>query len=79
VDIIFSPMADVIARWRSLDNCAEASTVAVDGVNTTTTWACAGGSTVATRIQAGGCHCWTSDDSRVIADFFVAHPRVRGG
>ncbi len=79
VDIIFSPMADVIARWRSLNSCAEASTVAVDGATTTTTWACAGGSTVATRIQAGGCHCWTSDDSRAIADFFVAHPRVRGG
>jgi len=79
VDIIFSPMADVIARWRSLNTCADKSTVAVDGSTTTTSWACAGGSTVATRIQAGGCHCWTSDDSRVIADFFVAHPRVRGG
>jgi polyhydroxybutyrate depolymerase len=79
VDIIFSPMADVIARWRSLDNCAGNSTVAVDGVNTTTTWACESGSTVQTRIQAGGCHCWTSDDSRAIADFFVAHPRVRAG
>ena len=79
VDIIFSPMADVIARWRSLNNCAEASTVAVDGSTTTASWTCAGGSTVETRIQAGGCHCWTSDDSRAIADFFVAHPRVRGG
>jgi polyhydroxybutyrate depolymerase len=77
VDIIFSPMADVIARWRSLDNCAGASTIAVDGSTTTTSWACKSGSTVQTRIQAGGCHCWTSDDSRVIADFFVAHPRVR--
>jgi polyhydroxybutyrate depolymerase len=79
VDIIFSPMAAVIARWRSLDNCAGTSTVTVDGANTTTTWSCAGDSTVQTRIQAGGCHCWTSDDSRAIADFFVAHPRVRGG
>ena len=79
VDIIFSPMADVIARWRSLDNCAGKSTVAVDGANTTTSWACAGGSTVETRIQAGGCHCWTGDDSSAIADFFVAHTRVRAG
>jgi polyhydroxybutyrate depolymerase len=79
VDIIFSPMADVIARWRSLNTCAGTSTVTVDGANTTTTWSCAGDSTVQTRIQAGGCHCWTSDDSRVIADFFVAHPRVRAG
>jgi polyhydroxybutyrate depolymerase len=79
VDIIFSPMADVIARWRSLNNCASNSTVAVDGANTTTSWACESGSTVQTRIQAGGCHCWTSDDSRAIADFFVTHPRVRAG
>ena len=78
VDIIFSPMADVIARWRSLNNCADKSTVAVDGSTTTTSWTCESGSTVQTRIQAGGCHCWTSDDSRVIADFFVAHPRVWG-
>ena len=79
VDIIFSPMADVIARWRSLNNCADKATLAVDGSTTTTTWACAGGSAVETRIQAGGCHCWTSDDSRAIADFFVAHPRVKAG
>jgi polyhydroxybutyrate depolymerase len=79
VDIIFSPLADVIARWRSLDGCAEASTVTVTGATTTTTWACAGGTNVATRIQAGGCHCWTGDDSRAIADFFLAHPRVRAG
>jgi polyhydroxybutyrate depolymerase len=79
VDIIFSPMADVIARWRSLNTCAETSIVAVDGSTTTTAWACAGGSAVETRIQAGGCHCWTSDDSRAIADFFVAHPRVKAG
>ncbi len=79
VDIIFSPMADVIARWRSLNNCANSTSITVDGVNTTTTWACAGGSTVSTRIIAGGCHCWPGDASREIADFFVAHPRVRGG
>lgn len=79
VDIVFSPMADVIARWRSIGRCADKSTVVVDGVNTTTTWACAGGSTVSTRIVAGGCHCWPGDASREIADFFVAHPRVRGG
>ena len=79
VDIIFSPMADVIARWRSLDDCSAAPTVAVEGIDTTTVWACAGGSTVSTRIQAGGCHCWTSDDSEVIADFFEAHPRIPAG
>lgn len=79
VDIIYSPMADVIAKWRSLDGCGEASKVTVNGSETTTVWSCSGGSTVSTEIQAGGCHCWTADDSRVIADFFVAHPRVRAG
>ena len=76
VDIIYSPMADVIARWRSLDGCGATSQTSVDGWETTTVWSCTGGSTVSTEIQAGGCHCWTADDSRVIADFFVAHPRV---
>jgi polyhydroxybutyrate depolymerase len=79
VDIMFSPMADVIARWRSLDGCSEPPTVAVDGVATTTAWACSGGSAVSTRIIDGGCHCWPADASGLIADFFVAHPRVRQG
>jgi polyhydroxybutyrate depolymerase len=80
VDIIFSPMADVIARWRTLDGCGTTSKVTVNGSETTTVWDCAGGSNVSTEIQAGGCHCWTADDSQVIADFFVAHPRQsRGG
>jgi polyhydroxybutyrate depolymerase len=79
VDIVFSPMADVIARWRSLDGCSEPPTVAVDGAATTTAWACSGASTVETLIIDGGCHCWPSDASRVIADFFVAHPRVPAG
>jgi polyhydroxybutyrate depolymerase len=74
VDIVFSPMADVIARWRSLDSCTEPPSVSVEGIATTTSWTCAGGSTVATRILAGGCHCWPDDASRLIADFFVAHP-----
>jgi polyhydroxybutyrate depolymerase len=77
VDIVFSPMADVIDRWRSLDGCADSPTAGVDGSATTTTWACAGGSAVSTRVLAGGCHCWPADASRLIADFFVAHPRVR--
>jgi polyhydroxybutyrate depolymerase len=80
VDITFSPMVDVIARWRALDGCADPPTVTVDGIETATTWACAGGSTVTTRILEGWCHCWPGDASRLIADFFVAHPRLaRGG
>ena len=80
VDIPFSPMADVIARWRSLD-----------GPLTTTAWACGRGSTVSMRVVTGGWHMWPKvsgalasaggspdsfDASRLIADFFVAHPRV---
>ncbi len=76
VDIVFSPMADVIARWRSLDGCAGSPKVNVAGTITTTAWSCAGGSAVETRILEGGCHCWPWDAARVIADFFVAHPRV---
>jgi polyhydroxybutyrate depolymerase len=87
VDIPFSPMADVIAKWRGWDGCAGASTVALDGASTTTAWSCKSGSTVSQRIVSGGWHTWphpsfaatpTSPDdfdaSRIIADFFVAHP-----
>ncbi len=76
VDIVFSPMADVIARWRVMDNCSAPAATSVEGINTTTSWTCAGAVEVVTRIVAGGCHCWPGDASRVIADFFVAHPRA---
>jgi polyhydroxybutyrate depolymerase len=95
VDITFSPLADVIARWRSLDGCAATSTSSTDGPSTTTSWSCGGGSTVSQRIVTGGWHTWPKvsgalasasgspdsfDASRLIADFFAAHPRVaRGG
>ena len=94
VDIQFSPMADVIARWRSLDRCATSSTVSLDGPSTTTAWACDRGATVSTRVVTGGGHTWPSvsgalasaggspdsfDAARLIADFFVAHPRVAAG
>ena len=92
VDIAYAPMTDVIARWRTLDGCQGAGMVAADGSSTTTIWACSGGATVATRIADGGVHAWPGavappyltsaaadafDASRLIADFFVAHPRVR--
>jgi poly(3-hydroxybutyrate) depolymerase len=65
--------------------------VSVEGSSTTTTWACQGGSVVETRIVTGGAHAWPGaaaapygtsvsadafDASRLIADFFAAHPRV---
>ena len=76
VDIPFSPMADVIARWRTWDGCAGPPAVAAQGGTTVTSWRCKSGSTVATRIIDAGCHCWYADTSREIADFFVAHPRL---
>jgi polyhydroxybutyrate depolymerase len=91
-DILFSPFADVIARWRALDSCAGPQAVAIDGASTTTSWACGNGSTVAMRVVTGGWHAWPVrsssptpsnpddfDASRLIADFFVAHPRVASG
>jgi polyhydroxybutyrate depolymerase len=94
VDINFSPMADVIARWRTLDGCATSPTTSVDGPSTTTTWSCSKGSSVSTRIVTGGWHTWPKvsgalasaggshdsfDAARLIADFFVAHPRAPVG
>jgi poly(3-hydroxybutyrate) depolymerase len=92
VDIAYSPMTDVIARWRQLDACAAAASVTADGASTTTSWACGGGATVAARVVSGGVHAWPGavappyqtsteadafDAARLIADFFVAHPRAR--
>jgi polyhydroxybutyrate depolymerase len=94
VDITFSPMADVIARWRSLDVCEPIPSTSVDGPSTTTSWDCAKGSTVSMRVVTGGWHTWprasgvlasaggspdSFDASSLIADFFVAHPRVVAG
>jgi polyhydroxybutyrate depolymerase len=91
-DILFSPLADVIARWRSLDSCSGPQAAAVDGASTTTSWTCKSGSTVSMRIVDGGWHTWPTrsssptpsnpddfDASRVVADFFVAHPLAAGG
>ena len=91
-DILFSPLVDVIARWRVWDSCSAQPAPVVDGNSTTTTWACRGGSAVAMRVVDGGWHTWPVrsasptpsnpddfDASRLIADFFVAHPRVAAG
>jgi polyhydroxybutyrate depolymerase len=93
-DVTYAPMADVIERWRTLDGCAAAPVVSVDGSSTTATWTCQGGATVTTRIVTGGGHAWpgavaglpyastsTADDfdaSRLIADFFSANRRAAG-
>ncbi len=92
VDIDYSPFWDVISRWRAWDSCAGTGAISVDGRSTTTSWTCTGGSTVAARVVDGGVHAWPGavappystaapadafDAARVIADFFVAHPRAR--
>lgn len=89
VDIPFSPMADVMAKWRTWDSCGTGTSVSIEGASTTTSWSCADDSTVSQRIVTGGWHTWprssgaatptNPDDfeaSRVIANFFAAHPRV---
>jgi len=88
VDINYSPMADVIAVWRGEDGCTGEGSRVTDGASTTTSWICAGGSTVSARVVTGGWHTWPGastlwrpgapddfDASRLIADFFVAHAR----
>jgi polyhydroxybutyrate depolymerase len=91
-DIAYAPMADVIARWRALNSCVGSGTVSADGASTTTSWTCRGDSAVETRVVDGGAHAWPGavappyatsvaadafDASRLIADFFVAHPGSR--
>ncbi len=89
VDIPFSPLVDVMARWRIANGCGDASSVATDGSSTTTSWQCPDGTTVAMRVVQGGWHVWPGtptgvggpdafDGSRVVADFFVAHARASG-
>jgi polyhydroxybutyrate depolymerase len=95
VDITYSPFADVIARWRSMDGCGgDIAGTATDGPSTTTTWSCSAGTTVEQRVVTGGGHTWprvlgklasdggwvdSFDASRLIADFFVSHPRTPAG
>jgi polyhydroxybutyrate depolymerase len=89
VDITFSPLVDVMARWRTADGCGDAASIATDGPSTTTSWQCPGATTVAMRVVQGGWHVWPGtptgtggpdafDGSRVVADFFVAHARASG-
>jgi polyhydroxybutyrate depolymerase len=89
-DILYSPFLGVIAKWRGWDGCSGDSAVVTAGASTTTTWTC-GAANVAMRVVSGGWHTWPVssgssvpinpddfDAARLIADFFVAHPRVAG-
>lgn len=87
---ILAPFSEVIAQWRQIDGCSQPSSVAINGTSTTTVWVCQNGSSVETRIIAGGGHSWpgstyvldpNSPDasfnaSQVIADFFASQTRL---
>jgi polyhydroxybutyrate depolymerase len=91
-DIVYSPLSEIMRKWRELDQCSDSPTVNVSGPSTTTSWPCSHGSTVAMRVVAGGGHAWPAsgangifepngpdrsfDASSVIADFFLSHPRT---
>jgi polyhydroxybutyrate depolymerase len=86
----FAPLTDVLARWRVLDGCESSASMTVMGPVVTTTWRCREGSDVQSVVVEGAGHTWPGiplsslpwgpaaslDASRVIADFFAAHPRA---
>jgi polyhydroxybutyrate depolymerase len=88
-DLFYAPLSAVVGVWRSLEGCAGQPAVGDSGPSTTTTWSCARGSQVTTRVVDGGTHAWPGapwpfadpppdasfNASAVIADFFAAHPR----
>ena len=49
---------DVIGVWREIDGCAGSSSMVVSGPTTTRIWPCRAGSTVETKVIAGGLHYW---------------------
>ena len=54
----YAPFTEVIGVWREIDGCATTSSVSVSGPTTTTSWRCHAGSTVETKVIAGGAHYW---------------------
>ncbi len=68
-----------------VDGCGGDGKAVVDGASTTTSWACAGGTTVAMRVSTAAATSGRGrgarrvpdgfDAARVIADFFAAHAR----
>jgi len=88
-DVVYSPMRDVLERWRQLDGCASFETTSVSGPVTVASWACRQGSGVTSVVIDGAGHSWPGaplvnppgassasvDGSRLIADFFASHRR----
>ena len=52
----YASLNDVIGVWRENDGCAASSSMSVSGLTTTTIWPCWAGSTVETKVIAGGQH-----------------------
>jgi polyhydroxybutyrate depolymerase len=91
-EVAYAPLKDVISAWRQVDACGTADSVTGSWPETTTAWRCRGGSVVETLVIHGGGHTWPGapvvnlpwspagmvDASRVVADFFAAHPRGPG-
>lgn len=89
-EVAYASLAAVIGKWRDLDGCSPSSSTGRSGSSTVSTWRCHGGSAVEMLVVSGAGHAWPGapivnppwgparslDASRVIADFFVAHPRA---
>ena len=54
----YAPFSEVIGIWRDVDGCAVSPWTSVSGPITTMTWPCRNGSTVETKVIAGGEHDW---------------------
>jgi polyhydroxybutyrate depolymerase len=67
------PVPDVNAFWRTVDQCAPPATT-VDGSVTTSVADCPGGRSVELVTVAGGGHDWPPFATKMLWDFFAAHP-----
>lgn len=56
--LTYASLNDVIGVWRENDGCAASSSMSESGLTTTTIWPCRAGSTVETKVIAGGEHYW---------------------
>lgn len=86
--IAYAPLSDVVRLWRRMNGCEDVrEDVRRTGSATVRSWRCANAATVELWVIEDGGHAWPGphclrgspdaevDASRVIADFFEAHPR----
>lgn len=86
----FAPLTAVIGRWRQLDGCSPAASVAAGGWTTTSAWRCRADSEVRSVVVSGSGHTWPGtpltgapwgpasslDATAVVAAFFASHRRA---